>query len=112
MIAAPSMPSSKRFVQRPASNEVWNLVLNREPLGFAGGDLDLYRYCGNSPTDGTDPSGTEDLKLPSAPQYTGANTGSPNAGKLQLPSSNTVFTDENGLEFIEDSLTKILTLNA
>jgi len=26
-------------------------------LGFAAGDTNLYRYCGNSPTNATDPSG-------------------------------------------------------
>jgi RHS repeat-associated protein len=29
----------------------------QDPIGFAGGDYNLYRYVGNSPTNGTDPSG-------------------------------------------------------
>ena len=31
--------------------------LRPDPLGFAAGDANLYRYCGNSPTNFTDPSG-------------------------------------------------------
>ena len=31
--------------------------LSEDPLGFAGSDLNLYRYVGNSPINATDPSG-------------------------------------------------------
>jgi len=31
--------------------------LSEDPLGFSAGDPNLYRYVGNSPTDGTDPNG-------------------------------------------------------
>jgi hypothetical protein len=31
--------------------------LNEDPIEFAGGDTNLYRYCGNGPTNATDPSG-------------------------------------------------------
>ena len=31
--------------------------LSEDPISFAGGDANLYRYCGNGPTNGTDPSG-------------------------------------------------------
>jgi len=31
--------------------------LSEDPIGFAAGDANLYRYCGNSPTNLTDPSG-------------------------------------------------------
>jgi RHS repeat-associated protein len=37
-------PESQRFI-------------SPDPIGFAGGDTNLYRYVGNSPTNGTDPSG-------------------------------------------------------
>ena len=33
--------------------------LTEDPLGFAGGDSNLYRYVGNSPTNATDPRGLE-----------------------------------------------------
>ena len=35
-------------------------------ITFRGGDANLYRYCGNSPTNATDPSGTDDT-LPRFP---------------------------------------------
>ena len=31
--------------------------LNEDPIGFSGGDANLYRYVGNNPTNFTDPSG-------------------------------------------------------
>ena len=31
--------------------------MEEDPLGFAGGDLNLYRYVKNEPTNATDPSG-------------------------------------------------------
>ena len=36
------------------STEKW---LSQDPIGFDGGDSNLYRYVGDSPTNGTDPSG-------------------------------------------------------
>jgi RHS repeat-associated protein len=37
-----------------AANGRW---INQDPIGFMGGDSNLYRYVGNSPTSYTDPSG-------------------------------------------------------
>jgi RHS repeat-associated protein len=31
--------------------------LQPDPIGFAGGDVNIYRYCGNDPIDNIDPSG-------------------------------------------------------
>jgi len=31
--------------------------ISEDPIGFAAGDVNLYRYCGNSPTNFTDPRG-------------------------------------------------------
>ena len=58
----------------------WNEI----PLGFAGGDTNLYRYCGNDPTDKTDPTGRTSssgngangpdcIKLEVAPALVGTN---------------------------------------
>jgi RHS repeat-associated protein len=33
--------------------------LIRDPIGFAGGDLNLYRYCRGNPVTATDPSGKD-----------------------------------------------------
>jgi len=40
-------------------DERWELDLfrTRDPLGFAGGDSNLYRYCDNDPVNFTDPRG-------------------------------------------------------
>jgi RHS repeat-associated protein len=32
--------------------------LQPDPIGFAGGDANLYRYCGNNPVNWSDPTGT------------------------------------------------------
>jgi len=34
---------------------------SQDPIGFAGGDANLYRYVGNGPTNATDPSGLEEF---------------------------------------------------
>ncbi len=34
--------------------------LSQDPIGFAAGDANLYRYVGNSPTNRTDPSGLQE----------------------------------------------------
>jgi RHS repeat-associated protein len=36
------------------------VFITRNPLGYAGGDANLYRYVHNDPIDRTDPSGLED----------------------------------------------------
>jgi hypothetical protein len=33
--------------------------LEQDPIGFSAGDMNLYRYVGNSPTNATDPSGMD-----------------------------------------------------
>jgi len=33
--------------------------LSKDPIGFSAGDMNLYRYVNNSPTNGTDPSGLD-----------------------------------------------------
>jgi len=33
--------------------------LTQDPIGFRGGDSNLYRYCDNSPVNHTDPSGLD-----------------------------------------------------
>ena len=37
--------------------------ISADPIGFEAGDGNLYRYVGNGPIDGTDPSGKEDPLL-------------------------------------------------
>ena len=37
--------------------------INEDPIGFEGGDANLYRYCGNDPVNGTDPNGNVPLAV-------------------------------------------------
>ena len=37
--------------------------LSQDPMGFKGRDANLYRYCGDSPTNWTDPSGEDRRKV-------------------------------------------------
>ena len=39
--------------------------LSQDPIGFAAGDANLYRYVGNRATNREDPSGKQDPKMPS-----------------------------------------------
>ena len=49
-------------VQNPGTGR-WT---SQDPLGFAAGDADLYRYVGNAPTNATDPTGLSDDDRPPA----------------------------------------------
>ena len=40
----------------------------QDPMGFAAGDSNLYRYVNNGPTDATDPSGDITLSPPVSQQ--------------------------------------------
>ena len=58
-MAIASMPSSSRSSSAEAFLEegVSPWFSDHAPLGYVGGDTNLYRYVSNSPTDETDPSG-------------------------------------------------------
>ena len=55
-MAATSTPLCKKSSMADTFREP-GLFPSTAPLGFAGGDTNLKRYCGNSPTNATDPSG-------------------------------------------------------
>ena len=40
-------------------NPVTGRFISQDPTGFGGGDVNLYRYCGNSPASNTDPTGLQ-----------------------------------------------------
>jgi RHS repeat-associated protein len=44
--------------------------ISQDPLGFAAGDSNLYRYAGNGPTNGTDPSGQDSITTDPGSGYT------------------------------------------
>jgi RHS repeat-associated protein len=37
--------------------------IQTDPTGFDAGDMNLFRYCGNDPVDGSDPMGLEDIEI-------------------------------------------------
>jgi RHS repeat-associated protein len=49
-------------------NRMYHPVLGRflqsDPIGFGGGDANLFRYCGGDPVNGSDPSGMLEKKAP------------------------------------------------
>jgi RHS repeat-associated protein len=45
--------------------------MTQDPKGFAAGQTDLYVYCGNSPTNATDPTGEADERHHPYPLYLG-----------------------------------------
>ena len=45
--------------------------MSQDPIGFAGGQANLYEYVGNSPTNYTDPSGTRVVIVPGPPISSG-----------------------------------------
>ena len=47
--------------------------LSEDPTGLAGGDANLYRYCGNGPTDATDPTGLGEAGKPGTVTFRGRN---------------------------------------
>ena len=57
--------TGKYFDETTGMQNSWNRwyspkmgrFISQDPIGFAGGDANLYRYTGNSPTNRTDPSG-------------------------------------------------------
>jgi RHS repeat-associated protein len=54
--------------------------LSQNPEGFAAGDANLYRYAGNSPTDGIDPAGLSTQYVPGI--ASGQPTGDMSSGHL------------------------------
>ena len=42
-------------------NSILATFISRDPLMYKAKDMNLYRYCGNDPTDKTDPSGLDPL---------------------------------------------------
>ena len=57
--------------------------LTRDPMGYAAGDANLYRYCGNNPVSATDPTGLVAV----APQNAGNVTGPGTAGRQRAITS-------------------------
>jgi RHS repeat-associated protein len=50
--------------------------ISQDPIGFAAGDANMYRYVGNSSPNATDPSGLDrTVKLPDGTIYTAQGTG-------------------------------------
>lgn len=57
------MPCFRKSTSAATTSEQ-DLFGSHWPLGYAGGDTNLYRYVGNNPLDATDPSGLAKEPLP------------------------------------------------
>jgi RHS repeat-associated protein len=55
--AEKATPRGSTITGRAIYNPVQQRFISEDPLGFRGGDLNLYGYTGNSPTNFRDPSG-------------------------------------------------------
>ena len=63
----------RNCIELPAcgmKSRVWLGSFSKDPIGFAAGDANLYRYVSNSPTTHTDPSGLEEASIGPAPNPT------------------------------------------
>jgi hypothetical protein len=49
----------------------WLGIISKDPIGFAAGDANLYRYVGNDPVNSIDPDGRKVYDGPSVDQKTG-----------------------------------------
>ena len=70
--------------------------LTEDPIGFAAGDPNLYRYVGNSPGMGVDPSGLAEVYGPPAPVY------GPSASNadLNIPHAGVVLMQDGSVRVI------------
>jgi RHS repeat-associated protein len=57
-VAASSALKPSHFGAREGATKMGRWT-NKDPIGFAGGDTDVYAYVGNDPVNLTDPSGKE-----------------------------------------------------
>jgi RHS repeat-associated protein len=55
-----------------------------DPIGLAGGDLNLYRYCGNNPVNGTDPLGLWTFQLTAGYGYAVKLSVGYNSGRMSV----------------------------
>src|SRR5580692_12122705 len=72
MFSLPSAAGPRPLPKNPVFAVTWRNIsmysptigrfLSRDPIGL-GPDTNPYRYCGNSPTNGTDPSGQLKIKI-------------------------------------------------
>ncbi len=58
--------------------------LSQDPSGLQSGDDNLYRYCGNGPTNGTDPSGGENAEEPIYRRDTPGRNSPESAGRFHI----------------------------
>jgi RHS repeat-associated protein len=57
------------FYRGRVYDPVTGRFLSQDPIGFAAGDANLYRYVENNPTNATDPSGFQQVTASGAPSY-------------------------------------------
>ncbi len=87
--STPCSRSSPRTASRAS-----DLFRSAQPLGFAAGDRNLYRYVGNSPTNFTDPTGLEQFPNLSGVDLTEQVFESPIVFRWDDPKTKSRFTEE------------------
>jgi RHS repeat-associated protein len=84
--------------------------LSEDPIGFAAGDANLYRYAGNAPLDVVDPSGLITIHPPDGngkadPDKKGEKTGKHQLQSLGRDFAKTVYNGaKTGLEGMKDAV--------
>jgi len=81
--------------------------LSQDPIGFGGGDANVYRYCGNGPTNGNDPLGlVEPTSVGPTPSTSAAPSPTPAPAPTQNPAAGAMptggfqlFGSGSGLEY-------------
>jgi RHS repeat-associated protein len=81
--------------------------LSQDPIGFAAGDANLYRYVGNRATNATDPSGLQYVDPPDLGAINRPGSGTLTPGLLGTSGSNSSETQQQGYGQVDDYIEEL-----